>query len=681
MLIVLCSSGLHAEELIRADAVSVAGERDTTELRKDAATQKTVIDRKEIENLSVMTVGEVMNKLPGVEISGTGQRARGMSRDSIQILVDGERLPGSAMGSYTRLPASELERVEIHRGASAEHGGSSPLTINLVLKKALPKRSTEMKAGLGLRDDQPNYQLSWTETGGEGNFAWSLPVSLNFSKSPMKTFIDRRGGNPLWQQEFTDGVSDMGHHAITPRFTWKSGRDNLSLSTMLFFGPSEQRTTADLFSSSSLNVAPSQTGLRVAEQESDYQAIRLRLQGEKYFGESKLSGHLSANNRDTSTDMARFGSGVANVIEKTRGLENELNTALRWDQPIDLHYVSLGAEYIKLWRTDKQLFSSAPQSQYDTFSVDQVLWLQDAWTPKDAVTLTTGLRLENMHLYSDGNNQTHLAALPSVALKWQPDDAWVMRTSLGAGMKMPKLNEISNTVTRSVVFDTNSTPISANQSGNPNLKPEHSINFEAVIERYLAQKMGVLSANFYARATDNFTERRVTQESGVWVDRPYNVGDALHWGFELDGKLQTDAWAWSGGTLKAHLTLPHARVDDAALGITRMAKDTPKYVMSMGWDQNVPKWQSSFGLNLQLSGRSETDIPGEQKAYTEARALLDAFWLYKVSPKFNLRVSAQNILDEDTRRYTRYFTPSNEYQLISNDYGYRTLMVMLEGRW
>ena len=172
MLIVLCSSGLHAEELIRADAVSVAGERDTTELRKDAATQKTVIDRKEIENLSVMTVGEVMNKLPGVEISGTGQRARGMSRDSIQILVDGERLPGSAMGSYTRLPASELERVEIHRGASAEHGGSSPLTINLVLKKALPKRSTEMKAGLGLRSDQPNYQLSWTETGGEGNFAW-----------------------------------------------------------------------------------------------------------------------------------------------------------------------------------------------------------------------------------------------------------------------------------------------------------------------------------------------------------------------------------------------------------------------------------------------------------------------------------------------------------------------------
>ncbi len=666
------TASLHAEEVIRADAVSVAGERDETQLRKDASTQKVVFGHKEIENLSVMTVGEVMNKLPGVEISGTGQRARGMSRDSIQILVDGERLPGSAMGSYARLPSSELERVEIHRGASAEHGGSSPLTINLVLKKALPKRSTEMKAGIGLKDGDPNYQLAWTETGGEGNFAWSLPVSLNFSKSPIKSFVDRRGVN--WQQEFTDGTSEMGHHAITPRFTWKSGRDNLSLSTMMFFGPSEQRTTADLFGST--------TGLRISEQESDYQAIRLRLQGEKYFGESKLSGHLSANNRDTSTDISRLTTGQTNIVEKTRGVENELNTAVRWDQPIGLHYVSLGAEYIQLWRTDKQRFNDVSgQSVFDTSSTDRVLWLQDAWTPQEAVTLTSGLRLENMYLQSDSNDQTRVGILPSVALKWQPDEAWVMRTSLGVGMKMPKLNEISNSVTRSVVFNTNSTPISANQAGNPNLKPEHSINFEAVLERYLANKMGVLSANFYARSTQDFTERRVALEGTAWVDRPYNVGDALHWGFELDGKIQTDPWAWSGGTLKAHLTLPHAKVQDDFLGITRMAKDTPKYVMSMGWDQSVPKWQSNFGLNLQLSGRSETDIPGEQKAYTEARALLDAFWLYKVSPEFILRVAAQNILDEDTRLRFRYFTQGQDYQLISNDYGFRTLMVTLEGRW
>ncbi|NDB70614.1 MAG: TonB-dependent receptor, partial [Methylocystaceae bacterium] len=211
-----------------------------------------------------------------------------------------------------------------------------------------------------------------------------------------------------------------------------------------------------------------------------------------------------------------------------------------------------------------------------------------------------------------------------------------------------------------------------------------SINFEVVAERYLAQKAGVISANLYVRATSDFTERRLIQEpnnNNRWVERPYNEGDALHYGVELDGKINTDQLGIAGGTAKAHLTLPNARVDDARLGITRDARDTPKYVMSMGWDQSIPKWQSSMGISIQLSGRSETDIPGEQKAFTEARALLDAFWLYKLNPKFNLRVSAQNLLDEDMRRQNKYIAQGDEWKLLANDFGYRTLMFSLEGRW
>ena len=88
-----------------------------------------------------------------------------------------------------------------------------------------------------------------------------------------------------------------------------------------------------------------------------------------------------------------------------------------------------------------------------------------------------------------------------------------------------------------------------------------------------------------------------------------------------------------------------------------------------------------MGVSLQLSGRSETDVPGEQKAFTEARALLDAFWLYKLNPRFNLRVSGQNLLDEDMRRQNRYINGGDEWKLLANDYGYRTVMFSLEGHW
>ena len=623
----LCANA-WAEETLKIQAVDVAVARDEIEMRKDSASQKTVFGRQDIENLSVMTVGEVLGKLPGVEVGASGTRARGMSRDSIRVLIDGEKQSGGTMGAFTRMPASDIERVEVSRGSSAEFGGSSPLTVNIVLKKGVSKASTDMKASVGFREGEHNEQFSWSESGKSGDFSWILPVSLNFSRSPINTFLDRRYVAtlaPFSNQEVTNGVSAVEHHSFSPRFTWKSGRDSVTLSSMVFLGPSGRNTRTLAYDL--LNSANNFT--RNSNEDGSAQILRLRLEGEKYYGESKLSGRFTVNNTQNDLNITRLTSTNSNVSDSTKSDENEFNSAARWDQPINLHYISIGAEYIKISRDDSQAFLGIipSQSQFKSSSQDQVLWLQDAWTPQDSMTVTSGLRMENMQLKSDGSRQQDFALLPSVAVRWQPEEAWVFRSSLGAGMKMPRLNEITATVTRSITVNAN-TPLDFDSRGNPNLKPERSINFEAVAERYLAQKAGVISANVYVRATTDFTERRLALEGLRWVDRPYNEGDALHYGFELDGKINTDQWGIAGGTAKSHLTLPNARVDDARLGITRNARDTPKYVLSMGWDQSIPKWQSSMGVSLQLSGRSETDIPGEQKAFTESRALLDAFWLY-----------------------------------------------------
>ncbi|MFH0933933.1 MAG: TonB-dependent receptor, partial [Pseudomonadota bacterium] len=264
------------------------------------------------------------------------------------------------------------------------------------------------------------------------------------------------------------------------------------------------------------------------------------------------------------------------------------------------------------------------------------------------------------------------------AIRMEPADKWVVRSSLGAGLKMPKLGEISNAATLSVGTNT---PVEADVRGNPNLLPERSINFEAVMERYLDAEAGVLGANLYVRSTQDFTERRVQFEGTRWVDRPQNEGRAMHWGFELDGKIRTDSFGWKGATLKSHLTLPHAQVKDERLGITRMAQDTPKYVFSAGLDETLPSLQSSYGITLQLSGRSVTDIPGEKYGYTKARTTVDAFWLYRFNPKFKLRVSGQNLLATDTERSTRYMSGGDTWQLNAVEHGYRSLVATLEGRW
>jgi len=50
--------------------------------------------------------------------------------------------------------------------------------------------------------------------------------------------------------------------------------------------------------------------------------------------------------------------------------------------------------------------------------------------------------------------------------------------------------------------------------------------------------------------------------------------------------------------------LPHVRVSDTRLGITRTARDTPDYVCSTAIDENLPSLKSGYGISLQLSGRS-----------------------------------------------------------------------------
>lgn len=679
------ASSVLAEEPQTLPEVKVVGKADDVAERREATTQKVIVDRKEIEDMSVMTIGEVLGKLPGVEISGMGPRARGMSRDSVQLLVDGER--GSFAGIVGRLPSGDLERIEILRGSSAEFGGAAPVTVNLVMKKALPKSSMEIKVGMGRRGSESYNQLAVTKKGGEGGFSWSLPISLVWSDSPNLRSTDRQdttaGTRSLWQQESERGVSKLGHHSISPRMTWKDGSDSLTFAPLFFFGPKNagSDTALTAYGNPAAGTGLAYNGERLSSENSFYRLTRLRTEGEKHLGDSKLTGRVAFNKTKKSTDVLRDSYNATNVLtsstEHTDSNETEFNSALRLDKPIGDHLLAVGLEHVSLVRTQDQNFTGA-FSSYQSQERDSTVWIQDDWMLQPKVTFTYGLRGEVIALNSAGASQQHSQLMPSLAVRWEPKDKWVMRSSVGSGLKMPKLDEISNAAVLSIAANT---PVEADKRGNPNLLPERSLNFEAVLERYLDGEAGLFGANLYVRSTEDFTERRVQLEGARWVDRPYNEGSALHWGLELDGKMRTDSLGWKGATVKSHLTLPHAQVNDTRLGIRRMARDTPKYVLSAGLDESLPKLQSSYGVSLQLSGRSETDVPGEQRGFTQAKTTLDAFWLYQINPKFKLRLSGQNLLKEDTVREVQYMSAANTWQLRTVDGGYRTIMATLEGRW
>jgi outer membrane receptor for ferrienterochelin and colicins len=675
--------GVHAEEKILAEVQVTASGGEISE-RREAATQKVIIGSKDIENMGALTVSDVMSKLPGVDAGSPGadgsmaMKARGMTRDSVQMYIDGERVAGNARMAQAmvgRLPSTELERVEIIRGASAEFGGSAPLTVNLVFKKARSKESTALKAAIGLRNEEPNTQFSLTQGGGDNGFSWMLPLTINHHGMPSGREVERRDSTGTNQVDKENGRTTINEFVFSPRLSWKSGSDSLTVAPSLFRAYGHlvnDMTRRDL-------AVPASSGTRHDDETNSTAFNRLRVDGEILRDSTKYSGRLAWSEGERKADMRRdfqgFGGLPTRSVEERKRAESDLNASLRVDRPFGQHLLALAVEEAE-HRRDDSLHGTTGNQVHSGWDRQWTAWVQDEWSPNAATTLTGGLRGESIRYSADGQARQYNELLPSLALRWEPVQRWVFRTSLGAGIKAPKLEELLNQPVYSV---SSNTPLEPDRRGNPNLKAERSVNFEAVLEHYLPGEAGVIGLNVYARQTEDFIERRTQQEGARWVERPWNEGTARHWGVELDGKLRADSLGWRGATFRAHLTVPRSAVDDSRLGITRAARETPRYQLSAGYDQTMG--ELSFGTSVQYFSRVVTEIVSEQRSVTRDRTMLDAYVVQRLSPKFNLRLSLQNLLQTQTRQQQDASFGGSSWALNSTGLGVRTVMLALEGKW
>lgn len=714
-----------ADEPTKLDEIVVTATHDTLDERREAVTQKTVLDRKEIESLGGLTVGEVIRKLPGIDAddhAGDGAptaRARGMGRDAVQFLVDGERPTANARYALTlvgRLPSGELERIEILRGSSAEHGGGAPVTVNLVMRKAKPVASTTLKAAVGIRGSgggfsglggnaEPNGQFSLSRGGGSllddgAQFSWLLPLTVNRHGMPLDketTRVNANGGTRnLWQEDRERGPYALNELILSPRMTWKKAGDSFTLWPSLYRneGTRESVLTRSAYADPAAGTGLGAAGGRADKEDSDLTIARLRAEGEmKLAGGGKLSGRAATMGGWRDSDTARTWRDALGVVTSSREQlgrdERELSAAVRLDRPLGEAMSSFGLEAATHRREETQTVTGngAFATKTDASQRQWTAWAQHEWSPARALTLTAGLRGESIHLESGGRDSHAGQLAPSIAARLDAG-GWVGRSSLGSGIKAPKLDEISAITVSNTASATGNSPLEPDRAGNPDLKAERNVNFELGLERYVkgeAGDLGVLGASAYWRRTEDFIERTTRLEGARWVERPYNQGTARHYGVEFDTRLKSELFGLKGGALRAHLTLPKGRVADERLGRTRDARELPRYQFTLGYEQSFPSLASSAGFQLTKNGRTRTDIPGELADGTTRGTLLDAHWVRKLSSTLNLRLAAQNLLRADTRRssaaWSNLAAGTDDWRLASTEKGQLTWLLSLEGKW
>lgn len=664
--------------------VTITAKGDALAEQRAAASQKTVLDRAEIESLGGLTVGEVIRKLPGVdagEHSGDGgmsARSRGMVRDSVQFLVNGERPTANARFAFTqigRMPTEELERIEILRGASAEFGGAAPVTVNLVMRRPLANAASSLKAAIGQRGDQPNGQFTFSRSGGGDGFTWLLPLTVNHHGMPVEQTLVRAGTPLPTQREEERGDYQIDELIVSPRLAWKDGANSFTLWPSVYRNDGKRATLIDN------DVA----GQRRDSESSATRISRLRAESEQRIGSGKLSARAAMMDGRREADRERRPASAAVWQEIERRQDGELSASLRYDLPLgadDAHYFSVGLDAARHRREDGQWFTGGLSSASNFIGRERQwsAWLQDEWRAQPDLTLTAGLRGETMSLSANNATRRHGAVTPSLALKWEAAPGWVARLSSGGAIRFPKLEELTSVTSRAASANS---PLEPDRGGNPALRPERIVNLEAGLDRNLAEEAGVIGVNLYLRRTRDFVERRQALEAARWVDRPENAGLARHWGMEWSAKLRGTALPWlpPSASLRANLTLPRGEVDDQRLGLRRAVRDMPSHTASLGYEQSLTSWPVSFGFQLQRSGTTRSRVADELVADSKSRNLLDVHLVRRLDASFNLRLAVQNLLGADTRRYATAIDGADAWSLDTAERGQRTWLLSLEGKW
>lgn len=134
---------------------------------KDTPVITRVIAAADIAREGIVSLPDLLQReLAGVEFHqagyGTSMSFQGLDARYVLILVDGERIAGETYGNidYSRIPLSDIERIEIVRGASSVLYGSNAMgaVVNIITR--MPKKRVEVRGSV-------RYGTRYQSNGGE----------------------------------------------------------------------------------------------------------------------------------------------------------------------------------------------------------------------------------------------------------------------------------------------------------------------------------------------------------------------------------------------------------------------------------------------------------------------------------------------------------------------------------
>ncbi|MEQ8733963.1 MAG: TonB-dependent receptor [Rhodospirillaceae bacterium] len=623
-----------------------------------------------------ITVEDMLNRIPGTEgvvgnFNQEQEERRGLRSNTDQIMIDGKRLTGKENegGSFLeRFPAKSVARIELITGNVRELDTDVGVrVINVVLKEGAGSGSGYAQVGVFAFSDGPAQPMgSIAYNGSAGNLSYTFSAQTRPGQSPTDVIdiITTPNGERTGVIEEERRQKQRQYEARSAlTYNWEGGQtlqvnglfntfplDNDD-TTVIFVDPGsgpliQQGTVVDNITgkdntweisgdySQALSKSMNFTGLFIYSRSTEDR------ENENF---ARIGDDLviqGGDGRDeTSTEKILRGTVNWNIAKKHDleiGVEGAINTLDK-----DLNFFSVvGGEQIDIpiINSDQRITEDRVEG-FSTYS----------WKPVDGLEIETGLAAE----YSDltqigsdvGTERSFTFVKPSLDIWYNAIPDTQLWFSARRDVGQLDFDDFVATVNR----EDNEV-----LSGNPNLAPEKSWDFEVGAERRLSNGIGVVNGRVFYRRVNDVKD---LIPFGLTDSQPGNLGSGDHYGVEVETSIRFGRFTNVDAVVSGSVLLQDSKVEDPFTGVKRRFGNQHEYEYKMEARHDLKAFGTSYGFDLSKKGpQLESDVlEFDRKSVTlDARIFLEQ----TIMEGTILRLFWANMLEVTNKRVRTIFTPN-----------------------
>jgi outer membrane receptor protein involved in Fe transport len=626
-----------------------------------------------------LTAGDALKRVPSVTFQSDvleydGVRLRGLDPGYTQILINGEKVPGSGVDRsffVDRIPAELIERVEIVRSASADRSGDALAgAINIILRDAYSLDGGYVKAGGLYFDDEELKPVIGGVFGapvGDGRILLGGNIQGRHNPKDKKSlrFEPDLGALVFDNREDQSDVRDGTDYSFNGSLIFPIGGGTLDISGVYVrTDRTEKENSFEYGDLTSVDIGD------LDEFSNQFEDIfqenfSLRAKAELPFlgGEALIkAGFASFTDDITSTELVdEYAGGVIVDSEGTREFTDQTDEELFATLAQTWSYgdvkLKVGVDYAMKTRDSLLVVAEnaggpvfpppdppEPGAQYEIEEqrIDPYALVRGE---TELLAWEAGVRFETTdseitdETGTFDNDYSFLLPSAHVLFKATEDDRF--RASVARTVRRANFDQLSPALLEEEPTEDN------DLLGNPALDPETAWGFDVSYERKLGRQ-GVVGVNFFYRDVKDRIELIstgvVSSEGSGFVLTYDNIGDGKVWGLEVDLSTPlTFAGLENTGVFMNYSWLD-SEITDPVTGEKRRFNDQAEYVFNAGFIQDLPSWAAAFGVSYRSQGRQFNRVIGETVETTYGGDL-EAFVEKRFGENFVLRLTASNLLD------------------------------------